>query len=177
MIGLTPAYVRKSLPVPFSCWIRLLLSGLVFSLVGLILHVAGAHPVKSGIAVVAALIVRKYRRRRARRALLKSLVNDMVEAAYDMLADCDDSEGFAALHLRDELTHLMHPSDPGRRKYLSEKVWPGVVLEIRRDNRIRKSTREVGGKRLEWWEWISRAGKMNRRNRGVLSPILTKKNN
>uniref|UniRef100_A0A7S4JYY5 Man1/Src1 C-terminal domain-containing protein n=1 Tax=Odontella aurita TaxID=265563 RepID=A0A7S4JYY5_9STRA len=181
-IGLTPSYIRASLPLPLPCWTLLLLFKLARFLCAPLMRLALAHPVYSALFLLAAVILRKRRRRAARLALVKLLVADVRERAYDLLAECDDGEGYAALHLRDQILHDVTLDPPPeltkqasarvQRKFLADAVWPCVVAEVRRDNRIRKSTREVpGGKRLEWWEWISRAGKKSRRSRGgMMSP-------
>ena len=74
------------------------------------------------------------------------------EEAYDRLAHCDGSGGYAALHLRDDVGHAMYPSNQRERLFMFQHVWPRVIIEVRADNRVRKFRKAADGKQLEHWD-------------------------
>ena len=179
ILGLTSSYVHSSLPIPPTCFIRILLWEATNFLLAVVARFVTSHPLIAAAIALLAAVAAKVRRRRKARTRLLSEVPRVRELAYDRLALFDDGLGYASLHLRDEIAHDLYPSSPRDLRYLCERVWPCVVAEIRRDNRIRKGWRDVGGRKLEWWEWISEAGRKSRRSRslgGVLSPAAVKKN-
>ena len=94
----------------------------------------------------------------------------MLEATYDRLAECPDSDGgFAALHLRDEVGHDMYPTSWSKRHWMNDDVWPRVKLEILADNRVRKYRKVADGKDLEHWDFAIQS-KRGRRLRKSLTP-------
>ncbi len=92
-------------------------------------------------------------------------LDDIQNIAYDKLVmDCNEGEGYASLHLRDEIAHELYPEPCAARQRLHNLVWPRVVALIRADNRVTKSRKTVGGKSLEWFEWASDSSRKSRRS-------------
>jgi len=174
-IGLSENYVNKNLPISASCYFRLLvwdmikitfvfLSHILRSAIHFIYEMCISSPL---MAILCAIIIYIYIWISKRRKLVFEMRNDVRNlrqiATDKLILDCNEGEGYAALHLRDEITHELFPDKCQERNHLMFKVWPKVVNEIRADNRVHKTNKSVGGKGLEWWEWISDASRNNRR--------------
>merc|ERR1712029_72264 len=115
-------------------------------------------------------IVRSKRRHRAKVHRIFPVVLDKV---YDRLSECDGSEGYAALYLRDDVGRDIYLTDFRERQFLIDHVWPRILLEIRADNRVRKFRRVANdGKELEHWDLDtqSKKGRRLRKSTGSISP-------
>ena len=150
-VGLTLEYVANGLHIPLSCYLRIL----VFELLQFFLESFLAYPAFfTGVSVVMYIAYSiKHRRRRAAR--FRTEVNRLEKMSLDHLADLPEGKGYGVLHLRDELGYKLHPDSKRRRKDLYEQVWPLVLVAVRQDNRVKKSIQPIGGKTMEYWEWVS----------------------
>ena len=68
------------------------------------------------------------RSKRAKIASLRKEACDLQNLAYDkLIMDCNEGEGYAGLHLRDEIAHELYPEPCAARKRLMNVVWPRAV--------------------------------------------------
>ena len=168
-IGLSKEYIDKGLPIPAHCWVKLVsldlasyawnkLSALMRFVCKVLWDVSNAYPIPTASFVLIVFIVYWIKSKRNRVITLRHRVAEIQDLAYDKLVlDCNVGEGCAALHLRDDIVHELYPTDNAQRKTMIQNVWPRVCAAVRMDNRVRKSTKSVGGKQLEWWEWVADA--------------------
>jgi len=177
-IGLTPEFVQMELPVSFPCWARIVMWDLFQSIVYLMIgtvkftsylawSIASAHPLFTLAAIFVLSIVNWIQNRRHSVIQRREFVIEIQNVAYDKLVmDIDDGgEGYASLHLRDEICHEMYPRRGEDRDVFLADIWPRVTQAVRTDNRVTKSRKAVGGKSLEWWEWVSGASKNSRKSK------------
>ena len=168
-IGLSKEYIDKELPIPAHCWVKIVsldlasyawnkLSALMRFVFKVLWDVSNAYPIPTAIFVLIVFIVNWIKSKRNRVITLRHRVAEIQDLTYDKLVlDCNVGEGCAALHLRDDIVHELYPTDNAQRKTMIQNVWPRVCAAVRMDNRVRKSTKSVGGKQLEWWEWVADA--------------------
>ncbi len=76
------------------------------------------------------------RRKRRHRAKVRELFPVVLEAVYDRLSEVDNSEGYAALLLRDDVCHHMYPTTFCEQQFVNDHAWPRTRLDIWADNRI-----------------------------------------
>jgi hypothetical protein len=107
-------------------------------------------------------------KKKRRLAKIQDLLEPVLEAAYDRLAQCDNNEGYAALMLRDDVGRDMYPTNLRERTFLYTDVWPRVILEVHSDNRVSKFRKEANGKILEHWDLHkqSKKGRILRKSLG-----------
>mmetsp|Transcript_15790 Transcript_15790/g.24243 ORF Transcript_15790/g.24243 Transcript_15790/m.24243 type:complete len:662 (+) Transcript_15790:118-2103(+) len=164
MIGLSDTYVDTKLVLPTSCWITLAMLQTVshfigsalqalVSTAGLVLEFTYAYPIVALctlLFIMVALYIR--RRRKGQRELAKNIVivRDM---AFQRMSS--DTSAHVVLHLRDAIAMEMHPMSRKGRSYIILKVWPRVVADIRQDNRVLKTNRQIGGKPRDVWQWAA----------------------
>lgn len=110
------------------------------------------HPVISAVALVMSYVAYLFMKRKRRLEKIRELYPQVLDAAYDRLAEFDNSEGYAALMLRDDIVRSMYPTNIAARNFLYNDVWPRVIAEIHSDNRVRKFRKEANGKSLEHWD-------------------------
>ena len=103
------------------------------------------------------------RNKRRRTRELRKEAAEIQKIAYDKLK-WDEGEGYAALHLRDEIAHELFPEPCMARRRLMAEVWPRVVASIRADNRVTKSRKSIQGKSMEWFEWVAESSMNSRRS-------------
>lgn len=174
-IGLSTSEIDNNLELPFKCWIRSFLLDFITALfmliwkIALILiiqvwNVVSTYPLPSLITSTVLYIFHFIHSRRKRLSEQREMVTTLRELAYDKLVLVDKGEGCAALHLREDIMHELYPQQCPERKNLMINIWPRVVAEVRLDNRVRKGRKDIGGKSLEWWEWIADASRKSRRS-------------
>jgi len=162
-IGLSSEVPEHQLPVPFSCqmkfmfmelfgWILRFLYRTVVLLAKKLWHYASTYPKSSPVVVIMLVVAVGIRRKKNHRAKVREIFDVVKEEAYDRLANCDGSGGYAALHLRDDVGHAMYPSNVRERLFMYNYVWPRVIIEVRADNRVRKFRKAADGKQLEHWD-------------------------
>jgi len=172
-MGLGPGVSPNSLSLPLACTAKLLLLELLqfiaTSTLALLLFSTKTiwlsftiYPIYSFGAVALMKLVSMIRRKRKHNAAVRELFGPVLNAAYDRLSECDDGDGYAALHLRDEVGHDMYPMSFQQRDFIARYVWPRVTLEMHADNRVRKYRRVVGGKELEHWDFAIQSKKGRR---------------
>jgi len=164
MIGFSDNYTNNKLVLPRTCWISLATVQLFQALGSVVLHggfkVASwmfqfviAYPIISTLASLIYLIVISIFRRREK---MQKLADDVVEVrnlAYKEMMQ--NSSEHVVLHLRDGIAMDMHPKSRQGRAYIITKVWPRVVVDIRQDNRVRKTNRRFGMKPRDIWQWVA----------------------
>ena len=109
-------------------------------------------------------------KRRKHKAKVRELYDTIYEAVYDRLAECEDHEGFAALHLRDQISRDIYPTNKREQQFVIDHVWPRMVREIWSDNRVRKFRRVAMGKELEHWDFAVQAKRIRRERRSLGTP-------
>ena len=174
-LALDPTYVQYEIKLPFKCWVLIGLQSIILitiqlvwkfllNFLKLILHAAMGRPLPALTITIFIYILFWIRKRRAVRAELRRKTIAIRNVVYERLvrdqivarSNSDDGNGgFAVLHLRDEIARENFPLSGKGRTEMMNKVWPLVVSEIRTDNRVKKSRRNVGDKKLEWWEWVA----------------------
>jgi hypothetical protein len=110
------------------------------------------HPKSSPVVMLVLVSVVIVRRKKKHRAKVREIFDVVKEEAYDRLAHCEGSGGYAALHLRDDVGHAMYPSNVRERLFMYNYVWPRMIVEVRADNRVRKFRKTADGKQLEHWD-------------------------
>ncbi|KAL3776910.1 hypothetical protein ACHAWO_004149 [Cyclotella atomus] len=158
-IGLANAISPNSLSWPLSCSIRIMAWEALVLSIGIFWYLAKFawyyicnHPIISAVALVMSYFVHLFMKRKRRLARIRELYPQVLEAAYDLLAELDNSEGYAVLMLRDDIVRSMYPTNIAARNFLYNEVWPRVIAEIHSDNRVRKFRKEANGKSLEHWD-------------------------
>jgi len=117
------------------------LLGIVTVLVTILL----ANPLATLSFLLMVLIVVYRQNRVATNERLTELVVRVRAIVYDRLAE---EEECVAIFLRDEIAMNMFGNSLKDRYYLITKVWPRVVLDIRRDNRISKLKRMCNDRKV-----------------------------
>jgi hypothetical protein len=175
-VGLSTDFVQNHLPIPFSCWLRTLgwnlmsaFASFIYVVIGVLLNIGWAifssNPIPTFIVSVLIYVLVWIRGRRLKNVNLRKRVVEVQKMAYDkLMIDCNEGEGYATLHLRDEIAHELYPEPCHERKLLLNDVWPRVVNAVRVDNRVTKSRKSIGGKNLEWWEWVVEPARRSRRS-------------
>jgi hypothetical protein len=158
-IGLANAISPNALPWPFSCSVRIMTWEAIMLSFGIFWHLAKFawysifnHPVIFVVALVMSYFAYLFMKRKRRLEKIRELYPQVLDAAYDRLAEFDNSEGYAALMLRDDIVRSMYPTNIAARNFLYNDVWPRVIAEIHSDNRVRKFRKEANGKSLEHWD-------------------------
>ena len=175
-IGMSKDYINKKLPISTTCWLRIMswdfirvvsafLYGFLVVILNIMWSIAVANPLPTlavGIITYGILWVRKKRSKVSR---LRKEASKIQNIAYDkLIMDCNEGEGYAALHLRDEIAHELHPEPCAARERFNSLVWPRAVVLIRSDNRVTKTRKFIGGKSLEWFEWAADSSRKSRRS-------------
>ena len=175
-IGMSEEFVAKKLPVQTSCWIRMLIwdilvytatfvYGTLKVLATLAWSIASANPLPTAVVAIITYALLWVQNKRSRVASLRKQAAEIQNIAYDkLIMDCNEGEGYASLHLRDEIAHEKYPEPGAQRHYFINNVWPRSLALIRADNRVTKSRKSVGGKSLEWLEWVSDSSRKSRRS-------------
>jgi len=170
MIGLSDSYVDNKLILPRTCWIGLATVQLFQVLGSVTLHASlsvaswiflfvRAYPIISLVALVISLTVTSVYRRREKQ---RKLANDVVEVrglAYEHMME--NTAEHVVLHLRDGIAIDMYPKSRQGRAYIITKVWPRVVADIRQDNRVQKTSRRLGMKPRDIWQWVATSPRMH----------------
>lgn len=168
LVGFSDEYVETKLSLPTMCWISLVTIGTIRSAVSIIfyalLHTASAifsvtftYPIVSIVCLAALLFIRYARsRKEAGKKLLVDVASVRQMAYQRMMAD---SLEHIVLHLRDGIAMDMHPTNRKGRSYVILDVWPRVVADVRMDNRVKKTSRLVGGKPRDVWQWVANPSK------------------
>ena len=162
-IGLSSKVPEHKLPVPFSCKTKFifaelfgLLARVFYRTVVLLLQIFWkyivTYPKSSPVVLLFFGSVVIIRNKKKHRAKVREIFHVVKEEAYDRLAHCDGSGGYAALHLRDDVGHALYPSNMRERLFMYNHVWPQVIDDVRGDNRVRKFRKSAGGKQLEHWD-------------------------
>ena len=162
-IGLSSQVLDHKLPIPFSCQLKFVFMELFGAslkfLYRIIMFLAlkgwkyiSTHPKSSPVVMLLLVSVVIVRRKKKHRAKVREIFDVVKEEAYDRLAHCEGSGGYAALHLRDDVGHAMYPSNVRERLFMYNYVWPRMIVEVRADNRVRKFRKTADGKQLEHWD-------------------------
>jgi hypothetical protein len=162
-IGLSSEVLEHKLPIPFTCqmkfvfmelfgWFLKLLYRTVVLLTQKSWQYISTHPKSSPVVCMILVGAVSIRRKTKHRAKVREIFEVVKEEAYDRLAHCDGSGGYAALHLRDDVGHAMYPSNVRERLFMYNYVWARVTIEVRADNRVRKFRKAADGKQLEHWD-------------------------
>ena len=175
-IGMSEEFVAKKLPVQTSCWIRMLIwdvliytatfvYGFLKVLATLAWSIASANPLPTAVVAIITYALLWVQNKRSKVASLRKQAAEIQNIAYDkLIMDCNEGEGYASLHLRDEIAHEKYPEPGAERQYFINNVWPRTLALIRADNRVTKSRKSIGGKSLEWLEWVSDSSRKSRRS-------------
>lgn len=162
-IGLSSEVPEHKLPVPFSCqmkfmfmelfgWVLRFVYRTVLFLAQKLWQYVLTYPKSTPVVVMMLIGSVSIRSKKKHRAKVREIFDVVKEEAYDRLANCDGSGGYAALHLRDDVGHAMYPSNVRERLFMYNYVWPRVIIEVRADNRVRKFRKAADGKQLEHWD-------------------------
>ncbi len=174
-ISMSEEYMRQSLPLPSPCYLRLWLwdalrvfSAFAYGCLKVFCEIfwdfATANPLPTLGLMFFTYTILWFRSKRNKIFAMRKEATEVLEIAFDKLVmDCNEGEGYAGLHLRDEIAHT-HYTDPKARKRLNNLIWPKVLILIRADNRVAKSRKTIGGKSLEWFEWASDSSRKKRRS-------------
>jgi len=164
VIGFSDSYVDSKFVLPSSCWITLAILEMINFFAGSTLRAfvnifswafefAYAYPIialSSILFIMTALYIQRRRKEQKELAENVVLVRDM--AFQHMSAN---TSAHVVLHLRDAIAMEMHPMSRKGRSYIILKVWPRVVADIRHDNRVLKTNRQVEGKPRDVWQWVA----------------------
>lgn len=184
-IGLATDYIENQLRVPFSCWLRNVIwkfmSGMAYfmcimmgSILNIVCGIFSSNPIPAFVTTVVMVVFIWIRKTRERNIQVRKRVVEIQQMAYDkLMLDCNEGEGYAALHLRDEISHQLYPEPCYERNLFVNHIWQKVVASVRMDNRVTKSRKTIGGKNLEWWEWVAEPARKSRRS---LIGVHSKKN-
>lgn len=164
VIGFSDSYVDNKFVLPSSCWITLAILETINFFAGSTLRAvvnviswafefAYAYPIIA-LSLVLFIMTALYiqRRRKEQKELAENvvLVRDM---AFQHLSA--NTSAHVVLHLRDAIAMEMHPMSRRGRSYIILKVWPRVVADIRHDNRVLKTNRQLEGKPRDVWQWVA----------------------
>jgi hypothetical protein len=176
-IGLSKEFIVNDLPLPTLCWVQLLsidLAKILFNSFLNCLQVFGmmswslmkSYPKLAFGAGFVLFVVNWIRNRRRKVIVMKQEVRKFQDIVYDqLLLDCNGTEGCGELHLRDDIMHDMFANDCVGRTHFVDIVWPRVRNAVRKDNRVMKTRKSVGGKSLEWWTWVAGASRKARKQK------------
>jgi len=175
-VGMSKDYINRKLPISTICWLRIMswdfirvvsafLYGLVVIILNLMWSIALANPLPTLAVGVVTYAILWMRNKRSKVSGLRKEASKIQNIAYDkLIMDCNEGEGYAALHLRDEIAHELHPEPCAARERFNSMVWPRAVVLIRSDNRVTKTRKSIGGKSLEWFEWAADSSRKSRRS-------------
>jgi hypothetical protein len=126
-----------------------------FSYFGLIVS---AYPVASVLGFLVLALIVMIRKISATKARLKLDTANLCHETYKFLQDNPNTQ-YQVLQVRDQIVRNMFPDcSKYQRRYLIENVWPRVVLDIKKDNCVKKSEIIVDGKngkmRRDVWTWV-----------------------
>ena len=169
-VGLGGGVSPSALNLPLRCQTRLLLWELLGYFISALYYVGSwlvsfsfDHPYVSAVILATTKLMSIFQGKRKHRRRVNDLFEPVKEQAYDLLAESLTAEGYAALLLRDDVTHIMFSNNVDR-EFVNAFVWPKVVHDVRRDNRVRKFRKHHGGKELEHWE-LARVSALSRKAR------------
>ena len=184
-IGMSEDYVNKNLPISSYCWLRIVawdlvrvvaafLYGILLLILNSVWTIAVANPLPALVVGVITYGFLWIRNKRSRVSRLRKEASEIQNLAYNKLVmDCNEGEGYASLHLRDEIAHELHPEPCPARQRFNSLVWLRVAALIRADNRVTKTRKSIGGKSLEWFEWASDSSRKSRRSLAANSSVAT----
>lgn len=175
-ISLSSTFIHDDLPIPTSCWIKLLSWDIMTTITKHIFHFLSwmiihilwnvmktmiySYPLPTLLISMIVLLLSWMKIRRNHIQSLRKDVASIQNLVYDRLMN-GDKDGSASLHIRDDIMHELYSvsesSNMKKRQEFIKNVWPRVVVAVRMDNRVRKSVKNVRGKSLEWWEWVATA--------------------
>ena len=154
-VGLGRGVSPSALSLPLRCQAELLLWELLGYFIAALYYLGSwlvsfsfNHPYVSAVILATAKLTSIFQGKRRHRRRVNDLFEPVKEQAYDLLAESTTSEGYAALLLRDDVTHIMF-SNNADREFINAYVWPKVVHDVRRDNRVHKFRKHHGGKELD----------------------------
>jgi hypothetical protein len=116
--------------------------------------VVSAYPLWSVVGFLVVTIILKLQKRRAKRAKLVLDTANLRHQTYNLLKDTRD-EIHVVLHVRDHIVNDLFPNSRKDREYLIREAWPKVVLDVKLDNRVRKSQQKYDGKIRDVWQWVA----------------------
>ena len=174
LVGFSDNYMNNELALPWLCRLFLffvpfvqailtLTVDLLHSSRGVVWSVGVAYPLKSVLCILILGFLRYLRVRKIRRQALLCDVAHVRTITYRMLRE--DSMVHIVLHLRDEVAFDLHPTSAAGRSYIVSKVWPRLVHEVRRDNRVRKTNQLWMGIPRDSWQWVA----LRKNNPGVMA--------
>jgi hypothetical protein len=184
VVGLSQEYVTTKLPIPLACYLRMLawdvfrllsafLYGGIKMFLSLIWSITVSSPIPTFFFGTALYLIFWVYHKRSKIAGLRKESSKIQNIAYDkLIMDCNEGEGYAALHLRDEIAHELYPEPCSARARFNTIVWPRVVALVRSDNRVIKTRKTIGGKSLEWWEWVADSSRKSRRSLAAGNTIV-----
>ena len=185
-IGLSKEFINMNLPISNYCWLRIMswdivrvvsdfLYGMFLIMLNFMWTIAVAHPGPALVLGIVSYGFLWFRNKRSRISRLRKEASEIQNVAYDKLVmDCNEGEGYASLHLRDEIAHELYPEPCAARQRFNSLVWHRVAALIRADNRVTKSRKSIGGKSLEYFEWASDSSRKSRRSLAANSNVLTR---
>jgi hypothetical protein len=151
------------------------LYGMFLIMLNFMWTIAVAHPGPALVLGIVSYGFLWFRNKRSRISRLRKEASEIQNVAYDKLVmDCNEGEGYASLHLRDEIAHELYPEPCAARQRFNSLVWHRVAALIRADNRVTKSRKSIGGKSLEYFEWASDSSRKSRRSLAANSNVLTR---
>ena len=165
MIGLTDDYLDNRLVVPLWCYFGLLLFSTFefvvssFVVIGtwvtaFALNITMTYPLASVACFLTLWAIFAIRNRRRNSKQLRQDVVTARELTYGKLVENVSMEHFV-IHLRDEVAMELYPASKSKRAYVINKVWPRVVVDVKHDNRVLKSTKMWQGTPRDAWQWTA----------------------
>jgi hypothetical protein len=183
-VGLSQEYINTKLPIPTACYVRMLawdfirifsasIYGAIKVLLFLLWSITVSNPIPTFVLGAVSYGIFWVYQKRSKVIALRKESSKIQNIAYDkLIMDCNEGEGYAALHLRDEIAHELYPEPCSARTRFNAVVWPRVVVLVRSDNRVTKTRKTIGGKSLEWWEWVADSSRKSRRSLAACNTII-----
>ena len=119
-LGLGTNVSPGSLPLQFDCRMKLMAWELVqyfaCQTLGLLVYLykmAWTYPLYTIGALALWILAVDVRRRRRQCAKVRDLLGPVLQSTYNRLAECENDQGYAALHMRDNVGHEVRPCSPG----------------------------------------------------------------
>jgi hypothetical protein len=160
LVGLSQEYLDQRLTLPLWCemqgWFVMGLTvmfgtvvALGWSVVEYTWRLAVAHPWFFAAGVVVFWLLQRvlFKRR------LLNRIASARDKAYRILCR-DTTRGHQVLHVRDTVADETYPESRWKRGQFNIEIWPKVVSDVKKDNRVRKTiTVTADGKTRDVWQW------------------------
>jgi hypothetical protein len=111
-----------------------------------------AYPWYSAVGFLVVVLFVLVQRKRAARASFTLEVANVRDMAYGKLVE-EPGRAHVLVHIRDEIARDLHPNSRKGQEHIIVKVWPKVVKTLKRDTRVKKSTKMIDGHIRDLWQW------------------------